>query len=78
MEAGLPLAPAAEICTFVLYVPAARLAGLIEIESVPGAAPEAGDTATQYSLVDAVHERLPPPVFVIDTSCAAGAEPPIV
>src|SRR5579863_4090467 len=74
MEAGLPAAPVAATCTVEVYVPAARFAGLMDIDSIAGALPDKGDTASQYSpLVEAVQESVPPPVFVIDTVCSAGA-----
>ena len=41
-DAGLPVAPAAAICTLAVYVPADRAAGLTDTDSVAGAVPDAG------------------------------------
>lgn len=55
-----------------------RPAGLAETWTDAGAAPEDGKILTQLELAEAAHERAPPPGFVIDMLCAAGAEAPIV
>jgi hypothetical protein len=48
------------------------------MESVAGAAPDGGDTPIQLALAEAVQDIDPPPVFVIETLCAAGKEAPTV
>src|SRR5580700_10473702 len=77
-DAGLPLAPGATIWTLEVYVPAARVAGLTDTESVAGAVPDAGESATHDAPDEAAQESVPPPAFVIETFCATGAAPPTV
>ena len=51
---GEPLAPAAVTVTDPLYVPAASPAGEAVTVSVPGALPDAGDTASHAASSEAV------------------------
>src|ERR1700691_1905722 len=76
--AGLPPAPEAVICAVAAYVPAAKVARLTETVSEAGAVPEAGERLSHDAPDEAAQERIPPPAFVIETACAAGAVPPTV
>jgi len=61
-----------------VYVPAAKVAGLTETDSVAGAVPEAGESPIHVALDEAVQESVPPPVFVIEIPCVAGVPLPTV
>jgi hypothetical protein len=78
MDTGLLDAPAAIICTVAEYDPADRFAGFADTDSVSGAVPEAGESPTQDAPDEAAQESVPPPAFVIEMPCAAGAVPPTV
>jgi hypothetical protein len=71
-------APAADIWTLPVYVPALGFAGETDKETVDGAAPEVGDTLSQDVPVLAVQVSVPPPPFVIWIDCAPGMALPTV
>ena len=77
-ETGLPVAPVAAIFTVAGKVPADRVAGLTETDNVAGAVPDADENPTQAAPVEAIHESVPLPPFVIETRCAAGAALPVM
>ena len=51
---------------------------MTETESIAGAVPDAGERPTQNAPDEADQESAPPPAFVIETLCAAGAATPTV
>jgi hypothetical protein len=51
---------------------------LTEIDIVPGAVPDTGESPTQAQSAKAVHESVPPPPFAIEMLCAAGTALPAV
>jgi hypothetical protein len=53
-------------------------AGFTETDSVAGAVPDVADNSNQFAETEAAHESVPPPVFVIERVCGAGAAPPTV
>jgi hypothetical protein len=77
-DTGLLDAPAAEIWTLPVYVPAPRPVGETSTESVDGAVPDAAATDSHVALVVALQLSVPPPLFVIWMDCAAGIVPPTV
>ena len=77
-DAGLLDAPAAEIWTLPVYVPALRPVGETSTERVDGAVPDAGATDSQDALVVAPQLSVPPPEFATVTISAAGGVLPTV
>jgi hypothetical protein len=77
-DTGLLDAPAAEIWTLPMYVPAPRPVGETSAESADGAVPDATATDSHVALVVAVQLSVPPPEFVTWIDCAGGIIPPTV